>query len=219
MKYVLYVAIVLSFLLVACTQEVYEKGEGHYSQMVAEMADGYTSSDSRVTSFVTDDDERFTIANPFLSKLLPKADTVYRAVFYYKKVEQGAEVIGLDRVGVITPCNIDTLKTDPVKLESVWLARSHRYLNLSVYLMLGATDDETAVQQVGCSRDTLMLNPDGSRTLYLRLHHDQAGVPQYYSSRTYLSIPLVQADADSVVLTVNTYDGAVVKRFAVVREQ
>ncbi|MBR1449250.1 MAG: hypothetical protein IJ588_10970 [Prevotella sp.] len=216
--YVIGVALItchLSLITSSCTQDAYDKGEGRYSQMVAEMADGYTAADGRVTTFVTDADERFTVSNPFTSKLMPKADTVYRAVFYYNKVEQGAEVIGLDRVGVITPRSISDMKTDPVRLESVWLARSHRYLNLSVWLMLGATDDEEAVQKIGCHRDTLMVNADGTSTLHLRLYHDQADVPQYYSARTYMSIPLTEAEADSVALTINTYDGLIEKRFAI----
>ncbi len=201
----------LSFF-VSCTQDAYEKGEGRYSQMVAEMVEAKTSSDSRVISFVTDDDKQFTVNSPFTSKLMPKADTVYRAIFYYNMVEQGAEVIGTDKVGVIVPRHVEELKTDPVKMESVWLAKSHRYLNLSVYLMLGAVDDEKAVQKLGCHRDTLMVNADGTKTLRLQLHHDQAGVPEYYSTRTYLSIPLAGVDADSIWLSINTYDGLVVKK-------
>ena len=66
----------LSFF-VSCTQDAYEKGEGRYSQMVAEMVEAKTSSDSRVISFVTDDDKQFTVNSPFTSKLMPKADTVW----------------------------------------------------------------------------------------------------------------------------------------------
>jgi len=203
----------LSLITSSCTQDAYEKGEGRYSQMVAEMVEAKTSTDGRVVSFVTDNDEQFTVNSPFTSKLMPKADTVYRAIFYYNKEEQGAEVVGTDRVGVIVPRDVEDMKTDPVKMESVWLAKSRRYLNLSVYLMLGAVDDETTVQKLGCHRDTLIVNADGTKTLCLRLHHDQAGVPQYYSSRTYLSIPLAGVDADSIWLSINTYDGLVSKKF------
>lgn len=196
----------------SCTQDAYEKGEGDYSQMTAEMADGYTSSEKKVTRFVTDDGEELTVATPFTSKAMPKADTVYRAVFYYNKTGQQAEVKGLNAVGVARPRLIDTLKTDPVHLESVWMGKSRRYINLSVYVMLGTTDDETAKQMFGCSRDTLVHNDDSTRTLRLTLFHDQNDVPQYYSQRTYLSIPTEDMDADSVELTVNTYKGTVVKR-------
>ena len=202
-------------ILASCTQDAYDKGEGRYSQMVAEMADGYTNGDAKIVSFVTDADERLTVVEPFTSKLAPKADTVYRAVFFFNRTDCGAEVITVNRVGVVRPHVIDTLKTDPVRLESVWLAKSRRYLNVSVYLMLGATDDASALQTVGCHRDTLMANADGTSTLRLVFYHDQGGVPQYYSSRSYASIPLGAVDADSLQLTINTYDGPVVKRFYV----
>ena len=202
----------LMALTASCTQDAYDKGEGYYSQMVAEMVDGYTASDKRVTHFVTDDDVRYTVANPFMTSLMEKADTVYRAIFYFNKDEQGqAEVIGLDRVGVLRPLAMEAVKTDPVKMESVWMGKSKRYLNLSLYLMTGATTDKDALHRMGCCRDTLMLNDDGTRTLHLTLYHDQGGMPEYYSSRAYFSIPLTDTDADSVVLRVNTYEGILTK--------
>jgi hypothetical protein len=205
---------ILIYLIAACTQDAYEKGEGELSQMTAEMGDGYTSTEKKVTRFVTDDDVELTVATPFSTKIMPKADTVYRAVFYYAKTGEQAEVKGLNPVGVIRPraIAIDSLKTDPVKLESVWMGKSRRYINLSVYIMLGTNENDSVKQKLGCHRDTLIQNADSTRTLRLMLYHDQATVPQYYSQRTYLSIPTKGLDADSVELTVNTYNGAIVKR-------
>ena len=206
-------ALLLMTLFVACTQDAYDKGEGYYSQMVAEMGDGHTASDKRVTHFVTDDDVDHTVTNPFITSLMEKADTIYRAIFYFNTDEQGhAEVIGLDRVGVLRPRAMEAIKTDPVKLESVWLGKSKRYLNLSLYLKTGAVGDDEAMHKVGCCRDTLLLNDDGTRTLHLTLYHDQGGVPEYYSSRAYFSIPLTETDADSIVLRINTYEGMLTKR-------
>ena len=79
----------LSILNSSCTQDVYEKGEGELSAMVAEMGDGFTASDKKVTRFVTDDGVQFSVTNPFSSNLMPKADTVYRAIFYYVKDGDG----------------------------------------------------------------------------------------------------------------------------------
>lgn len=202
----------MALLAVDCTQDAYDKGEGPYSQMVAEMADGHTASDKRVTHFVTDDAIDYKVANPFTTSLMEKPDTTYRAIFYFKQQEPGqAEVIGLDRVGVLRPFKMETLKTDPVKLESVWLGKSKRYLNLSLYLMVGSTDNDEALHRMGCHRDTLTYNDDGTRTLHLTLYHDQGGVPEYYSSRAYFSIPLTESTADSIRLRINTYEGIITK--------
>ena len=201
-------------LIVSCTQDAYDKGEGELSDMVAEMANGYTASDKKVTRFVTDDGVALTVSNPFSSNLMPKADTVYRAIFYYVKNESEAEVKGLNRVMVVSPSVVEqsVAKTDPVKFESVWMGKSKKYLNLSLYLMHGNTTDKAAVHKIGCRRDSLYLNTDGTKTLHLTFLHDQAGVPEYYSQRVYVSIPMPSTGVDTVWMDVNTYDGLVVKR-------
>jgi len=203
-----------SFLIffAACTQDTYEKGEGALSAMVAEMGDGYTASDKKVTRFVTDDGAAFSVSNPFSSSLMPKADTVYRAIFYYVKDGEKAEVKGLNKVLVVSPHQVKDMKTDPVRFESAWVGKSKSYLNLSVYLMQGYTEDEEAVHKIGFRRDSLYQNADGTKTLRLTLYHDQAGMPEYYSQRFYLSVPLQSFGVDSVWLDVNTYNGWVEKR-------
>ena len=105
------------------------------------------------------------------------------------------------------------MKTDPVKFESAWLSKTGKYLNLSFYLMTGTTDDEKATQTLHVIQDTIMTHSDATRTCYLRLYHDQAGIPEYYSSQVYASILTSQIEADSVNLTINTYKGLVTKTF------
>ena len=205
----------LSLITSSCTQDAYEKGEGELSAMVAEMGDGFTTSDKKVTRFVTDDGEQFSVSNPFSSNIMPKADTVYRAIFYYVKDGTKAEVKGLNRVVVISPQKMPEVKTDPVRLESVWMGKSKQYLNLSLYLMQGYTDNEEATHKIGCRRDSLHQNIDGTKTLHLTLYHDQNGVPEYYSQRIYLSIPLQSLGVDSVCLNVNTYNGMAEKRIKI----
>ncbi len=201
----------LSILNSSCTQDAYEKGEGELSAMVAEMGDGFTASDKKVTRFVTDDDEQFAVSNPFSSNLMPKADTVYRAIFYYVKNGGEAEVKGLNRVLVVSPRKIEEMKTDPVRVESVWMGKSKRYLNLSLYLMGGQTDSKDDMHHLSCQQNISPINTDGTKTLHLTLYHDQGGVPEYYSQRVYLSIPVHSAGADSVCIHINTYQG-IVKR-------
>ena len=208
-----YLCTFLSFL-VSCTQDAYEKGEGELSTVVVEMGNGYTASDKKVMRFVTDDGEAFTVSNPFLSSLMPKADTVYRAIFYYVKNESEAEVKGVNKVTVVSPHQVEQtkMKTDPVKFESIWMGKSKKYLNLSLYLMQGYTTDKEATHKIGCRRDSLYQNADGTKTLHLTFFHDQAGVPEYYSQRIYLSIPMPSTGVDTVWMDVNTYDGLVEKR-------
>ena len=116
----------------------------------------------------------------------------------------------MGRVSVLSPMNpkdIKEMKTDPVRVESMWIGKSKKYLNVGLYLMMGTTEADSLKQVLGCRRDALITNVDGTRTLRLTFYHDQGGVPEYYSQRVYLSIPIQGVKADSIWFTVNTYDG------------
>lgn len=203
--------------LCSCTTDVYDKGDGEYSLMLAELADVHVDGDLRADYFVTDDDERLTLATPLTVSWMKTPDSTYRAVTYFNRTANGADIIGMNRVGVAEPRKRDTLRTDPVRFESMWMGRNGRYLNASIYLLTGSTNDEKAIQMLGCNNDTLLGNVDGTTTQYLTLYHDQGGVPEYYSQRAYLSIPMKGIRADSVCLTINTYDGAIRRTFPIQR--
>ena len=201
-------------LFASCATDAYDKGEGDYSLMQAEMAEVYVDKDLRATYFITDDGEKFSATPPFTSNWMKTPDSTYRAVTFFSKIDKGqAEVKGMNRVGVITPKKQKDMKTDPVRFESAWMSCGGKYLNASIYLLLGSTSDEKAIHTLGCHVDTLQRNADGTKTMQLTLYHDQGGVPEYYSQRTYVSIPLDNATTDSVCLTIHTYDGIVRKTF------
>lgn len=196
--------------ITACTQDSYEKGEGAYSQMMAELADAHVNSDKRVDYVDTDEGERLVLSKSASASFITKADTTYRVSFYYKKVDDKVESLAMGRVSVLSPLpakDIKDMKTDPVRIESMWIGKSKKYANLSLYLMTGATDSDSLRQVLGCRRDALVTNTDGTRTLRLTLYHNQGGVPEYYSQRVYLSIPIQGMKADSIWFTVNTYEG------------
>ena len=54
-----------------------------------------------------------------------------------------------------------------------------------------------------------------ARKATIYLHHDQGGVPEYYSTQAYLSIPTVDLLVDSVRFYLNTYSGVVIKTLPV----
>lgn len=215
MKTVLYAATLLLLLLTpSCTTDVYDKGEGELSLMRAELVEAHANSDKLIDWCVTDEGERLLLTQPLKMNGVQTADTIYRALLYYNKVEQGADVVSAGIITTLAPHRIKDMKTDPVRFESLWMGQNHCYLNGSIYLMIGNIAAEDLPRQViGAHTDTLMQNADGTRTLHLRLYHDQAGMPEYYSQRTYMSIPLEGVEADSVSLSINTYSGIVRKIF------
>jgi hypothetical protein len=60
----------------------------------------------------------------------------------------------------------------------------------------------------------ITVNADSTRTMQLLFNHHQGDVPEYYSQRAYISLPLQGLAADSVRLTVVTYDGPFVRTFS-----
>jgi hypothetical protein len=76
----------------------------------------------------------------------------------------------------------------------------------------GRVDDEEGTHAVALAQDTVLTNPDQTRTAYYRLLHDQGDAPEYYTNRRYISILLPQDRPDSVRLSIKTYNGTLRKQ-------
>lgn len=205
--------------LTSCQQDAYDKGEGSYSLMRADLVEAHTMADSYVDYIITDDGEQLRLDTPQKYSWVEKPDTLYRAVFYYaKKDNRTISTISASRLNVASIVPVDSLengmKTDPVRLESIWLSKSKRYLNIGLYLKTGQPDDKDAVHQLAIVYDSLQQHSDGKRTLFVSLHHDQGGMPQYYFQRTYFSIAMNKVEADSMHLKMNTFDGITSRSFS-----
>ena len=206
----------LSTIISSCSQDAYDKGEGKYSLLRGDFAEAVVNSNQQVTKIVTDDGDELSLTAPYTAKWVSKADTTYRCMLYYNKVDNQAEVVSMGQV----PCaNIALLSdfdkpllTDPVKFESTWMSKTGKYLNLSLQLKTGVTDDSTAAQSLAIISDTLVKHADGKQICHLILYHDQGNVPEYYSTKVYLSIPTNRIDADSVRISINSYDGEVIAK-------
>lgn len=206
-------------MISSCSQDAYDKGEGRYSLMRGDFAEANVNSSREVTSITTDDGETLPLKSLHTAKWISRPDTVYRCMLYYNKVKADdgktvAEVISMGKVNcpqiIPLPAN-DQYKDDPVKFESLWKSKSGKYLNLHLQLKTGQTEDSTAVQKLEFFTDQVIINPDGRRTLSVLLHHDQGGVPEYYSTQAYVSIATANLDVDSVRFRINTYSGLVIK--------
>ena len=212
------ILLALSLLLYSCTRDAYEKGEGKYSLTRADFAEAFVNSNKQVTSIVTDDGDELALTTPYKAKWVSKADTTYRCYLYYNKVEGKAEVLSMAKVTcptILLPAGLSKgLITDPVKFESMWLSKTGKYLNLSLYVKTGEADDSSATQKLDIIQDKLIVHPDNKCIRHLILFHDQSNIPEYYSHQVYISIPTNKIDADSVGISINTYDNGeiIVKR-------
>ena len=211
----------------SCTMDSYEKGEGEYSLMRADLVEAHTGADKYVDYVLTDDGDSLRSLKPFTVKWVSTADTTYRAILYYNLVGDQAEAVSMSQTLTLPVRSHryyqehDGFHQDPLYLESAWLAGTRRFLNLRLRLLTGTTDDSSQRQRVGIVSDTVVTLPvatgsaDSLRVGYLRLFHDQASVPEYYSSTVVASIPLTAYQPDSLVLSVATYDGTLTRCFRV----
>ena len=202
---------------VGCTTDSYEKGEGRYSLMQADLCELTVDGQKRGHRFVTDDGDSYLLTVPVTTKWIETADTVYRALLYYNKVDDGkAEALSASAVATLKPVEhwrFKELPADPMGLESAWLSASGKYLNLGLLIKTGRVDDEEAPHTVGLAQDTVYRRDDGRRTACYRLLHSQNGIPEHYTSRRYVSILLPQPRPDTIRLSVQTYDGRLERTF------
>lgn len=198
--------------LSSCTTDSYDKGQGKYSLMQAELVDMTINADKQGTAFVTDADERFSLTPVVTASWIQTADTTYRAMLYFNVLSgNNAEPVSVGTVPTLRArehWKIDDPKEDPIGLESAWLGKNGKYLNLGILLKTGQVDGEDGVHTIGLAQDTILVNTDGTRTAKFRFLHDQAGVPEYYTNRRFVSILLPDTVVlDTIRLTIPTYNG------------
>lgn len=212
MKKFIYAAFLWLPVLIGCTTDSYDKGEGKYSLMQAELVDLTVNGQKEGIAFVTDDGARFTLTPSVVASWIQTADTVYRALLYFNKIsETTAESMSLGAVPTLRAIHHWQLKEqpeDPLGVESGWLSKNGKYLNLGLLLKTGQEEGNDGTQKIAFAQDTIRLNDDQTHTAYFRLLHDQSGVPEYYTSRRYVSILLPDTvQLDTIRLTLPTCEG------------
>ena len=200
--------LVFSLLVTSCTQDTYDKGDGKYSLMRADFVEANSNTQKEIDRITTDDGDILSASKPFKVKFVNTPDSVYRCVLYYNVISMGlVPCASLVRLADFK----QTYKSDPVKLQSVWMSKSGKYLNMHLQLMVGTPEDTSAVHQIALLRDTIITRADSTRTCSILLHHDQNRQPEYYSSDAWLSLPVSRMTVDSFRVSLNTYQGPVVK--------
>jgi len=213
-KTISYIIFCMSFL-VGCETESYETGQGKYSLMQADFVELSVDAQKQATGFTTDEGEQYTLTTPATASWILRPDTTYRAIIYYNKVGEGkAEKVSMGGMGVLLPIEHWRFKSqpqDPLGVESIWLTKNRKYINIGLLIKNGRIDDEEGVHAIAMSCDTVIVNADKSRTAYYRLLHDQGDAPEYYTNRRYVSMLIPSDRPDSINLSIQTYDGVLRK--------
>lgn len=226
-------AIAFSIALTACTSEAYDSGDGTNSYLTADLVLLRTAPDKSVRSVQLDDGLELRLSNPFAKDWIERPDTVHRALLYYDQmsarsdaavganpnsipVVRARSVLPVPVLRISAAADVDNILTDPVGFESMWVSKNGSYLNLSLLLKSGKAEGDTSLHTLGVVSNGTTTDADGHRTLHLTLYHDQGGVPAYYTVQQYVSIPTqLLKDADTVELTLNTYNGKKVVKVVV----
>ncbi|MBQ8046706.1 MAG: hypothetical protein IJ196_02115 [Prevotella sp.] len=208
--------LLLVLLAMACTSETYDTGNGDLSLMRADFVEAHSAVEGKAfDSATTDEDVRLAFSQPLEAGWITTADSTYRALLYYNKEAERIRPVSISRVMVLRPAapgeDEGEAKTDPVGLESAWMSWNGRYINLGLLLKSGRTDDEEAAQRIGVRRSS-----QDETSLSLTFIHDQGGVPEYYTSRVYASIPVTEdMKGKAVSIQINTWQGIVERTFQV----
>ena len=218
-KTVASILMMLTIALSSCETDSYEKGEGRYSLLQADFANLTVDNEKRGVSFVTDEGESYLLSNPLKTSWIETADTVYRTYLYYNKEDNGkADIKSIGILPTLIARDAKDFKRqpqDPLGVESSWLTRDSKYINMGLLLKNGRDDNgKEGIHSLALALDEVRQNDDQTHTAYYRLLHEQGEAPEYYTNRRYVCILLpTEERPDSVCLTVNTYDGVVVKKF------
>lgn len=192
----------------ACERSTYKTGDGELSLLKAEYVD-VSVRDRAVVDVETDAGEHLFFDRQLTVDASLPADTMLRRVFYYTTSADAkvATLLRTDEVKVLVPHAMDEveeMKTDPVREPRAWMAKNRRYVNVELGVMVGRDVPEGTDPQLlmfVCER----ISSVGRGRAYITLYHDQSQVPQYFTQKTYLSIP--KPDVDTVTLKINSYEG------------
>lgn len=211
----------LLFFSTSCSNTSYEEGDSKLSYLRTDLADATTDSQGRLSAATTDDGVSLTFTRPMQTSWSNAADSLCRVLLNYNMYANGSdsnvvEPLAAKIVYTLQPAkpSVQTqAATDPVSLVSAWKSKNGNYVNLRLGLKTGKASGDDQRQSIGLALDSTVTS-DCSTTYCLRFLHSQGGVPEYYTTDAYVSIPIKQMTTGSKVrLSLNTYNGWVTREF------
>lgn len=202
-----FAALLLITGVASCSSDGYETGDGRYSYLQAEFCKAHVTTAKTVDYILTDGGDSVRLATPATVGWAPAKDTLWRALAYYDKAAR--KLFSLSQVLVARPLvkkSLDSVATDPLTLESAWMGGG--FLNIGFAVKTGSSDQVDASQAIGIMVDSIETEGEATSAVTLRLLHAQNDVPQYYTVRSYLSMPLPAAwRGAKMTVVANTYRG------------
>lgn len=159
-----------------------------YPEVQTEFVCLQTDETGTGVKLLTDKGETYSIqSRDGLGNLTP--DTIYRTVSVFELLPDGKEVQLYSCKGIVSPNPLRAeafksgVKTDPVNIQSIWM--SGNYLNM--VLLVPVKEEKHGFHFVD---EGIWTADDGTKTLNLRLYHDNNDDYAAFTNRVYLSVPL-----------------------------
>lgn len=210
MKYKGYIVTAFLLALSACNKEDY-----HYPDVITDLVELETDSSSNIHLIRTDDGVLYSPDKTIAFKD-STPDSLYRVRCTYLPINEGGGKATLYNVhSVISPFPKgpdffkEGIKTDPVKITSIW--KSGGYINLHLGVLTKGGAHKYHFLNLGKSRNSM-----GKATQRIQLFHSQEEDPEAYTREIFLSCPLNKLDlqsGDSIIFSINTYEGIKVYTF------
>lgn len=213
--------IIAHLFLASCSKSSYEEGDSRYSYLKSDFVEANTDSQGRLIAAKTDNDVRLAFSKPYKTIWNVTPDSVCRVLLSYNMYANGTdstfvEPLTAKMVYTISPkktSHTDKIYTDPVNFVSAWKSKNGKYINIYIGLKTGKTSDDAQRQSIGLMLDSTVVK-NGVTTYCMKFLHSQGGVPEYYTSDTYVSIPIKEmTTGNKVRLSLNTYNGWIVREF------
>lgn len=201
----------LSLLLVALCVATACSDETPAEAFRQDLVDVRTGRDGSALEIITDLGERFAVTNAVATG---RPDTTYRAYAMFVVSEGHAAALrNLAVVPTDVPRTIpaESLKRDPVEVQSLW--RGGRYLNFQLAVPVSA--GSTVSHVFGFVGGEPRLNAGGGVTLPITLHHDSRGDGAAYTRRAWLCCRLDAcglSEGDSLEVSWRAADGTLQTR-------
>lgn len=193
--------------MTACEVDDYESGDNRYSYMRADFGMLHTTAEAKADYMLTDDGDSIAFSKPSTIKWKVTVDTLWRALVYYDVASK--EIFSAMPVGVVNPTKVSQMEkipTDPLTISSLWVGGG--FLNIGFAVKTGQVDSIEVQQVIGLVLENATAGSGGNSVFNLRVVHAQNGVPEYYTVRGYMSMPLTNDMQGAVIrLRVNTYEG------------
>ena len=211
---IIYIAALATLLATSCEQDTYDKGEGKYSNMMADFVEAHANAEKKIDYVITDNGDSLVLAAPLELAWAKTADSTYRAALYYNK--EGATTIKVMAIEqmltlrLMPKDSIAAMKTDPVGFESAWTSKNGRYINIALTLKVVTISETSKKHRINLIPDSIVENEAmHSRTLHATLYHDKGDIPEYYTQKYYFTLPsstLSAFNTDSIAININTTD-------------